>query len=142
VSERQQVVGAAIVRDGRVLAARRTAPAAAAGRWEFPGGKVEPGEEPSAALVREIAEELGCRVEVTGWLPGTAPIGDAHELAVATCLLREGDPTPVEHDATRWLSAAQLDDVDWLEPDLPFLLPLRSVLQAGRAEDDPRMTPG
>ena len=87
--------------------------------------------ELDAALVREIAEELGCRVEVTAWLPGTVPIGDAHELAVATCLLREGDPVPVEHDATRWLSAAQLGDVDWLEPDRPFLLPLRAVLEAG-----------
>ena len=131
MSERQRVVGAAIVHDGCVLAARRTAPAAAAGRWEFPGGKVEPGEEPATALVREVAEELGCRVEVTGWLPGAAPIGDDHELAVATCVLREGVPTPVEHDATRWLSADQLDDVDWLEPDRPFLPPLLTVLEAG-----------
>jgi 8-oxo-dGTP diphosphatase len=68
---------------------------------------------------------------VTGWLPGTVPIGDAHELAVATCLLREGDPIPVEHDATRWLTAAQLDDVDWLDPDLPFLPSLRASLEAG-----------
>ena len=131
MSERQRVVGAAIVRDGVVLAARRTAPAAAAGRWEFPGGKVEPGEEPAAALVREVAEELGCRIEVTGWLPGAVPIGDGHELAVATCLLHEGEPTPVEHDAVRWLSSEQLDDVDWLEPDRPFLPPLRAVLEAG-----------
>ena len=59
------VVGAAIVRDGRVLAARRTAPPEAAGRWELPGGKVESGETPDAALVREVAEELGCTVAVT-----------------------------------------------------------------------------
>jgi 8-oxo-dGTP diphosphatase len=131
VSERQQVVGAAIVRDGRVLAARRTAPAAAAGRWELPGGKVEPGEEPGAALVREVAEELGCRVEVTGWLPGAVPIGHRYELVVATCLLLQGEPTPVEHDATRWLAADRLDDVDWLDPDQPFLVPLRAVLEAG-----------
>ena len=64
----KRVVGAAIVRHGCVLAARRTAPVAAAGRWEFPGGKVEPGETAEAALVRELDEELGCAVEVTGWL--------------------------------------------------------------------------
>ena len=77
---RVPVVGAAIVRDGRVLAARRTTPASAAGRWEFPGGKVEPGETPDAALVREVAEELGCTIAVTAWLPGAAAIGDTHEL--------------------------------------------------------------
>ncbi len=131
MSERQRVVGAAVVRDGRVLAARRTAPAAAAGRWEFPGGKVESGEAPEDALVRELAEELGCRVEVTGWLPGTAPIGAGHELAVAVCRLREGEPVPVEHDATRWLAATELDDVDWLDPDRPFLPSLRAHLEAG-----------
>jgi 8-oxo-dGTP pyrophosphatase MutT (NUDIX family) len=52
------VVGAAVVRDGRVLAARRTRPAAAAGRWELPGGAVEPGEDEQTALARELREEL------------------------------------------------------------------------------------
>ena len=58
------VVGAAIVRDGRVLACRRTSPVEAAGRWELPGGKVEPGETPEAALVREVREELGVGVAI------------------------------------------------------------------------------
>ena len=56
------VVGAAVVRHGRVLATRRTNPPEAAGRWEFPGGKVEPGEDAEDAVVREIREELGCDV--------------------------------------------------------------------------------
>lgn len=115
------MVGAAIVRDGRVLAARRTFPAEAAGRWEFPGGKVEPGETPEAALVREIAEELGCAIEVVGWLPGEVAIGDRHVLTVARARLVDGDPDPVEHDEIRWLAADELDSVDWLEPDVPFL---------------------
>jgi len=117
------VVGAAIVRHGRVLACRRTAPAAAAGRWEFPGGKLEPGETPDEALVREIAEELGCTIVVTGWLAGAAPIGDTHVLTVAMATLagEGGDPVPHEHDEVRWLAADELDSVDWLEPDLPFL---------------------
>ncbi|PUA79406.1 (deoxy)nucleoside triphosphate pyrophosphohydrolase [Nocardioides currus] len=122
---RTLVVGAAILRDGAVLAARRTAPAETAGRWEFPGGKVEPGESPEAALVREVAEELGCRIEVTGWLPGAAPIGDTHELRVACAVLTGGEPTPTEHDRVRWVGAAGLDDVDWLDPDRPFLPHLR-----------------
>jgi 8-oxo-dGTP diphosphatase len=123
------VVGAAIVRGGRVLTARRTAPPEAAGRWEFPGGKVEPGESPEAALVREIREELGCAVEVTGWLPGEVPIGERHVLTVALAVLAQGAaPDPREHDELRWLTAAELDDVDWLEPDRPFLPHLRAVL--------------
>jgi 8-oxo-dGTP diphosphatase len=122
------VVGAAILRDGRVLAARRTSPAAAAGRWEFPGGKVEPGETPEDALVREVAEELGCRIEVTGWLAGEVPIGASHILAVALAQLVDGEPEPVEHDLVRWLAAAELGDVDWLEADRPFLAELRQTL--------------
>ena len=126
VSERTVVVGAAILRGGRVLAARRTSPAAAAGRWEFPGGKVEPGESPEAALVREIAEELGCAVAVTGWLPGEVPIGQRHVLRAALAVLVAGEPEPVEHDAVRWVGPEELGDLDWLEPDRPFLEPLRT----------------
>ena len=126
---RVPVVGAAIVRDGRVLAARRTGPAAAAGRWEFPGGTVDPGEDADAALLREVAEELGCTVALTGWLPGVAPIGDTHELRVATAVLVDGEPEPTEHDRLRWLAPDDLDDVDWLEPDRPFLAPLAGRLR-------------
>ena len=122
------VVGAAIVRDGRVLAARRTSPAEAAGRWEFPGGKVEPGESPDEALVREIAEELGCRVVVTRWLPGEVAVGDRHRLLVAVADLVAGEPEPREHDLVRWLGADELHGVDWLDPDRPFLVPVREVL--------------
>lgn len=125
----QQVVGAALVRDGRVLAARRTTPAAAAGRWEFPGGKVEDGESPETALVREVAEELGVTVDVRRWLAGTAPIGTAYELVVAVADLVTGEPQPVEHDQVRWLGPDELDDVDWLDPDRPFLPELRSLLE-------------
>lgn len=115
------VVGAAIVRDGRVLAARRTTPPEAAGRWELPGGKVEAGETPEEAVTREIAEELDCRIEVTGWLPGEVGIGGRHVLTVAVARLVDGEPRPHEHDRVRWLAAHELGEVDWLEPDRPFL---------------------
>ena len=126
------VVGAAVLRDGRVLACRRTAPPEAAGRWEFPGGKVEPGESPERALVRELHEELGVRALVTGWLDGSAAIGDTHRLRVAVVSV-DGDPRPVEHDAVRWLGPDELDEVDWLEPDRPFLAELGARLSAHRA---------
>jgi 8-oxo-dGTP diphosphatase len=121
------VVGAAILRDGQVLAARRTFPAEAAGRWEFPGGKVEDGESPEGALVREVAEELGCAIAVTDWLPGRVAIGDRHVLTVAVARIESGVPTPGEHDALRWLGPDDLDEVDWLDPDRPFL-PMLGVL--------------
>ena len=118
---RTLVVGAAIVRGGRVLACRRTAPPEAAGRWELPGGKVETGETPDGALLREVREELGCDVAVTDWLDEESPIGERYVLRVARCDLVAGEPVPAEHDAVRWLAADELHEVDWLEPDRPFL---------------------
>jgi 8-oxo-dGTP diphosphatase len=121
------VVGAAIVRDGRVLAARRTAPAETAGRWEFPGGKVDEGETDGESLVREVQEELGVRVAVGRWLAGEEPIGP-YVLRVALASLEAGELAPTEHDEVRWLAAGELDDVDWLEGDRPFLTELSQVL--------------
>ena len=124
------VMGAAIIHDGRVLAARRTTPPTARGLWEFPGGKVEPGEDPDVAIVREIAEELGCEVRVVGHLDGEEHIKESYTLRVAVAELVSGEPIPHEHDAVRWLRADQLDLVTWLEPDLPFLPELRTRLEA------------
>jgi 8-oxo-dGTP diphosphatase len=129
------VVGAAIVRHGCVLAARRTTPPEAAGRWELPGGKVEAGETSDDALVREIGEELDCRIRVEGWLDGEAAIGDAHVLRVAVATMEHGSPVAGTleggHDELRWLTPEQLDDVDWLAPDRPFLPQLKEMLLDG-----------
>lgn len=116
------VVGAAILRDGRILAARR-AGGDVAGGWEFPGGKVEPGEEPAAAVVREIREELGCTVVVEGWLEAEVEIRAGLTLRVALADLTAGEPVPSpgDHDAVRWLAPADLGSVDWLEADRPFV---------------------
>jgi 8-oxo-dGTP diphosphatase len=131
VERARVVVGAAIVRSGRVLACRRTAPFEAAGRWELPGGKVESGESPEAALVREVGEELGCEIAVARWLSQEAVVGDGMVLRAALATLVRGDPEPVEHDAVRWLGPGELDDVDWLEPDRPFLDEIRRSLTEG-----------
>jgi 8-oxo-dGTP diphosphatase len=128
VGERQVVVGAAIVRDGRVLAARRTAPASAAGRWELPGGKVEPGETDAASLVREVLEELGVQIRVERWLVGEQPVGERYLLRVALVTLVSGEPTATEHDRVRWLAREELDDVDWLDADRPFLSEVSALI--------------
>jgi 8-oxo-dGTP diphosphatase len=132
----QEVVGVALFREGRVLAARRSGPPALAGLWEFPGGKVEPGEEPPATAVREISEELCCTIEIIGWVDADGgDIVDAGSelvpgivLSIATARLVDGDPVPTEHDAVRWLRADQLDEVSWAAADLPFLDPVRQLL--------------
>jgi len=124
----QVVVGAAIVRAGRILAARRSAPAAAAGGWEFPGGKVEPGESHAAALARECREELGVEIAV-GELLGTADIAAGFVLHVHVAALITGEPQPLEdHDELRWLAADELDDVPWLPADRPVLAAARERL--------------
>jgi len=129
----QVVVGVALIHGQRVLAARRSYPAATAGRWEFPGGKVDPGEVPQDAAEREIAEELGCRVEVTAWLEPEVQIRPDLVLRVATASLVDGEPIPRagDHDAVLWLRADQLDQVDWLEADRPFTDVLRAGTLAG-----------
>jgi 8-oxo-dGTP diphosphatase len=136
----REVVGVAVLREGRVLAARRSGPPALAGLWEFPGGKVEPNEDPGATAVREIAEELRCTVEVTGWVDKNVDDGPddsawdpgtEYVLRVATARLVDDDPVPTEHDAVRWLRADQLDEVTWAGADVPFLDPVRRLLDMG-----------
>ena len=128
----QLVVGVALLHRGRVLAARRCRPPETAGGWEFPGGKVDDGEDPAVAAVREVREELGCTVEVTGWLEPEVSIRDGLVLRVATAVLVDGEPVPRadEHDAVRWLATGQLHDVAWLPADRPFTGPLRKALAA------------
>ena len=124
------VVGAAIVRDGRVLAARRSAPPELAGGWEFPGGKVEPGESEPSALVRECREELGVRVTV-GELLGSAPLSRGFVLHVYLAALVAGEPRPLQdHDELRWLAADELDSVDWLPAERPALAAVAALLAA------------
>ncbi|MEU9332470.1 (deoxy)nucleoside triphosphate pyrophosphohydrolase [Streptomyces sp. NPDC048290] len=131
MSERILVVGAALFDGPRLLAARRSAPPAVAGRWELPGGKVEPGERPDAALVRELREELGVDADTVAQVPGEWPLTGPYVLQVFTARLRPGspDPEPLEdHDAVRWLDPQEIWDVDWLAQDVPAV---RAALAQG-----------
>src|SRR3954462_15794435 len=116
VKSRKVIVAAAIITDGRVLACERSAPPDVAGRWEFPGGKVEPGESDQEALARECAEELGVRVEVGDRVGPDVPL--AHGRAVlrvfAVTLLDADRPRALEHASMRWPAADELDSVNWL----------------------------
>ena len=117
------VVGGALLAGGRVLAARRSAPAEVAGRWEFPGGKLEAGETAAEALVRELREELGVETRALARIPGAWPVRADLELHIWTAELLSGTPEPLQdHSELRWLSVAELDGVDWLDQDR-FALP-------------------
>ncbi|WP_328357577.1 (deoxy)nucleoside triphosphate pyrophosphohydrolase [Streptomyces sp. NBC_00445] len=116
------VVGAALLDTGRLLAARRSAPPELAGRWELPGGKVEPGETPEAALVRELREELGVETETADRVPGQWPLKPPYVLQVWTARLLPDSPDPKplqDHDELRWLTPAELWNVPWLDEDVP-----------------------
>ena len=126
------VVGAAIIHDGRVLAVRRTNPAELAGQWEFPGGKVEPGEADASALVRECREELGIAVDVELVL-GRTPISETLELVLYAATLTSGQPSAgTDHDALRWPTAVELDDLHWLDPDKRLLPAVKQHLAQPR----------
>ena len=126
------VVGAAIIRDGRLLAAQRAEPVALAGGWEFPGGKVDPGESDQEALIRECEEELGVKVALLDRIGGEWPLGPETLMRIWTAELVEGEPRALEHLALRWLSVEELYDVEWLPGDLPVVAALRRHLRAAR----------
>lgn len=120
----------ALIEDGagRVLVAQRPAHKHLGLKWEFAGGKVEPGEAPEAALVREIREELGCTIVLRAPLPrythdyGTVVI----EMIPFRCALGPGSPAPQahEHVALRWVTPAELPALDLAPADRPLLAKL------------------
>jgi 8-oxo-dGTP diphosphatase len=136
------VVGAAIL-DGdppgcRVLVAERAEPRHLAGLWEFPGGKVEPGEGEVEALVRECQEELSVDIAVGERLGGDLLLDGARGpwvLKVWTARIVAGDVRLVDHTDARWLSADELGDVPWIEADAPLVDALRALLTDGVRHD-------
>ncbi|MEV0226166.1 (deoxy)nucleoside triphosphate pyrophosphohydrolase [Streptomyces sp. NPDC050704] len=125
MTERIVVVGGAVLSDGRLLAARRSAPAELAGRWELPGGKVEPGETPERALVRELREELGVETVPVARVPGEWALKPPYVLCVWTARLLPDSPAPKllqDHDELRWLSPDELWDVEWLDQDVAAVM--------------------
>jgi 8-oxo-dGTP diphosphatase len=127
----QIVVAGAVIRGCTVLVAQRARPPELAGRWELPGGKVAPGEAESAALARELAEELGVQVGdviVGDRLGGDVALNDTTTLRAYLVRLIRGEPHPHDHRALRWVSAAELPDVDWVPADREWLGDLTNAL--------------
>ena len=136
MGEQRVVVGAAVVdAEGRLLAARRSAPPALAGRWELPGGKVEDGESDRAALVREIREELAVEVRLLRRVGSDWPMpGGGAVLRVWLAEVVDGRPEPVaDHDLLRWLEPGAWLAPDWLDADRPVVARLVTELADRRA---------
>jgi 8-oxo-dGTP diphosphatase len=119
-----EVVCGVITRDGgEILACRRPEGKHLGGLWEFPGGKVDPGEMPDAALMRELDEELGVEVEVgkqlreVRWDYGTSVI----HLIPFYCKILSGKPRSIEHSEIRWMTLSEVGKLEWAPADLPIL---------------------
>ncbi|HKD48690.1 MAG TPA: (deoxy)nucleoside triphosphate pyrophosphohydrolase [Rhizomicrobium sp.] len=131
------VVAAALIDpDGRVLIAERPPGKAMVGLWEFPGGKIEPGETPEAALIRELREELGISVKPDCLAPFTFASHSYLQvhllMPLYLCRRWEGIPRPLEHSAIKWVKPRDLianpDAYPMPAADLPLLPMLRDLL--------------
>jgi len=123
---------ALIDRDGRVLLAQRPACKRMAGLWEFPGGKIETGETPEAALIRELGEELGIDTAESCLAPLTFAshsYDDFHLLMlVYVCRKWSGTPRPLEGGELAWVRASRLRDYDMPPADIPLIPVLQDLL--------------
>lgn len=130
------VACALIEQDGLVLAAQRGATMSLPLLWEFPGGKLEAGETPEQALIREVHEELGISVTITKALASTSHIYPDFTVTLYpfTCRWSGGAITLHEHNAMLWLKPEQMRELDWAAADLPIICEYLSLT-------DPAITP-
>lgn len=127
--KRVEVVAAIIKKDGKIFATQRGYGEFKDG-WEFPGGKVEPGETLETALIREIKEELDIAIEIGGLLDTIEYDYPTFHLIMHCflCTIVSGSLILKEHEAARWLSKEQLQTVDWLPADLGLIKKLEEIL--------------
>ncbi len=130
------VVAAALAdAEGRVLLQQRAPGRTMAGRWEFPGGKVEEGERPEAALVRELREELGIEVDPARLMPAAfasadSPDGSGRHLLLLLYLCRtwEGEPRPLDAAGLKWLTPAEMKVAEMPPADVPLVAALERLV--------------
>ena len=123
-------VVAAIIRDENRIFATQRGYGEFKGGWEFPGGKIEEGETPQDALIREIKEELDTVIEV-GELVDTVEYDYPNfhlSMDCFMCIVKEGDLVLKEHEDARWLTKETLNSVDWLPADLDLIKKIEEIL--------------
>ncbi len=123
----QKVTAAVIERNGKILIARRRRGDSLAGKWEFPGGKLEPGETPEECLKRELKEELGIETEVGAFFCSSRFVYPhiAVELLVYRTSYVSGEIELLEHDRVEWVSPETLRETDFSEADRPVVRRLK-----------------
>ena len=125
-----EVVAAIIMADNKIFATQRGY-GEFKDMWEFPGGKMEPGETPEVALVREIKEELAADISVDRFVCTIEHDYPTFHLTMHNylCHVVSGDLQLLEHEAAKWLAIENIDSVDWLPADLKILPPLKELLK-------------
>ena len=127
------VVAAALLReDGRILLQKRPEGRSMAGLWEFPGGKLEEGETPEVALIRELAEELAIKIDTANLIPAcfaSATVGDRPLLLMLyICTVWVGEPVAVESPEFGWFSADEMANLPMPPADIPLIDLLKKLL--------------
>jgi len=121
----------AVIRDqeGRFLVCKRAEGKALAGSWEFPGGKVESGEDPQLALQREIIEELACEIKVCEQLPAVEHHYPEYSIRLLPfiCSINYGEPVALEHAEILWATQDQCRSLHWAPADVPIWTALFSL---------------
>ena len=126
-----RLVAAVMIEDGRVFAAQRGAYGILGGKWEFPGGKIEKGEEPQVALRREILEELKVQIEVLEPILTVQHSYPTFDITLEgyRCTLTDGEITLTEHQGCGWFTADEVAVLDWAEADLPIVERIQALLR-------------
>ena len=125
-----KVVGAILIKEGRILCAQRGGEKSLPYLWEFPGGKIEQGETPHQALIRELSEELLIEVELEATIFDAVSYEyDFGVVNLTTIIgkLKSGEPVLTEHQEIRWLSPEELFGVEWAPADIPIVKQLSKM---------------
>jgi len=125
-----KVVGAILIKEGRILCAQRGGEKSLPFLWEFPGGKIEQGESPHQALIRELSEELLIEVELEATIFDAVSYEyDFGVVNLTTIIgkLKSGEPVLTEHQEIRWLSPEELFEVEWAPADIPIVKQLSKM---------------